>query len=84
MDIDGGNDTANQRRRGNAIGVELLQSGDCPASHARYGSIGARFLLFCEGRNPGGFILLVFVDESEWPHPKDPDGFTVWAAIATL
>ena len=26
--------------------------------------------------------MLVFVDESEWPRPKDPDGFTVWAAIA--
>ncbi len=24
----------------------------------------------------------VFVDESEWPRPKDPEGFTVWAAIA--
>ena len=24
----------------------------------------------------------VFIDESEWPRPKDPDGFTVWAAIA--
>lgn len=26
--------------------------------------------------------MLVFVDESEWPRPKDPSGFTVWAAIA--
>lgn len=26
--------------------------------------------------------MLVFVDESEWPRPKDPAGFTVWAAIA--
>ncbi len=25
---------------------------------------------------------MVFVDESEWPRPKDPSGFTVWAAIA--
>lgn len=24
----------------------------------------------------------VFVDESEWPRPKAPNGFTVWAAIA--
>ena len=24
----------------------------------------------------------VFIDESEWPRPKDPDGFTVWGAIA--
>ena len=26
--------------------------------------------------------MLVFVDESGWPRPKDPSGFTVWAAIA--
>ena len=26
--------------------------------------------------------MLVFVDESEWPYPKHPDGFTVWGAIA--
>lgn len=26
--------------------------------------------------------MLVFVDESEWPRPKDPNGFTVWGAIA--
>lgn len=26
--------------------------------------------------------VLVFVDESEWPRPKDPSGFTVWGAIA--
>ncbi len=26
--------------------------------------------------------MLVFVDESEWPRPKDPSGFTVWGAIA--
>ena len=25
---------------------------------------------------------MVFVDESEWPRPKDPSGFTVWGAIA--
>ena len=24
----------------------------------------------------------IFVDESEWPRPKAPDGFTVWAAVA--
>ena len=24
----------------------------------------------------------IFVDESEWPRPKDPNGFTVWAGIA--
>lgn len=26
--------------------------------------------------------MLIFVDESEWPRPKDPTGFTVWAAVA--
>lgn len=26
--------------------------------------------------------MLIFVDESEWPRPKDPSGFTVWGAIA--
>jgi hypothetical protein len=26
--------------------------------------------------------MLVFVDESEWPRPKAPDGYTVWGAIA--
>jgi hypothetical protein len=26
--------------------------------------------------------MLVFVDESEWPSPKRPDGYTVWAAVA--
>ena len=26
--------------------------------------------------------MLVFVDESEWPRPKDPEGFTVWDAVA--
>jgi hypothetical protein len=26
--------------------------------------------------------MLIFVDESEWPHPKAPDGYTVWGAIA--
>ncbi len=26
--------------------------------------------------------VLIFVDESEWPRPKDPSGFTVWGAIA--
>ena len=26
--------------------------------------------------------MLVFVDESEWPRPKDPSGFTVWGCIA--
>lgn len=26
--------------------------------------------------------MLIFVDESEWPRPKDPAGFTVWAAVA--
>lgn len=26
--------------------------------------------------------MLVFVDESEWPHPKALDGYTVWGAVA--
>lgn len=26
--------------------------------------------------------MLVFVDESEWPRPKDPAGYTVWGAVA--
>ena len=26
--------------------------------------------------------MLAFVDESEWPRPKDPNGFTVWGCIA--
>ena len=26
--------------------------------------------------------MLVFIDESEWPRPKDPRGFTVWGAVA--
>ena len=26
--------------------------------------------------------MLIFVDESEWPHPKAPDGYTVWGAVA--
>jgi hypothetical protein len=26
--------------------------------------------------------MLVFVDESEWPRPKAPEGYTVWGAIA--
>jgi hypothetical protein len=26
-------------------------------------------------------IMLVFVDESEWPTPKNPEGYTVWGAI---
>lgn len=26
--------------------------------------------------------MLVFVDESEWPAPKTPEGYTVWAAVA--
>ena len=30
----------------------------------------------------GSACVLVFVDESEWPRPKDPDGFTVWGCIA--
>ena len=25
--------------------------------------------------------MLIFVDESEWPHPRTPGGFTVWAAV---
>lgn len=26
--------------------------------------------------------MLIFVDESEWPKPSAPDGYTVWAAVA--
>ena len=26
--------------------------------------------------------MLIFVDESEWPRPKSPGGYTVWAAVA--
>ena len=26
--------------------------------------------------------MMVFVDESEWPRPKSPGGYTVWAGIA--
>ena len=26
--------------------------------------------------------MLIFVDESEWPHPHAPDGYTVWGAVA--
>ncbi len=26
--------------------------------------------------------MLIFVDESEWPHPKAPYGYTVWGAVA--
>ena len=25
--------------------------------------------------------MLVFVDESEWPRPKTPGGYTVWAGV---
>ena len=26
--------------------------------------------------------MLIFVDESEWPRPKSPGGYTVWAGVA--
>ena len=26
--------------------------------------------------------MLIFVDESEWPRPKAPNGYTVWGAVA--
>jgi len=26
--------------------------------------------------------MIIFVDESEWPHPKAPNGYTVWGAVA--
>ena len=26
--------------------------------------------------------MLIFVDESEWPKPSSPEGYTVWAAVA--
>ena len=35
-----------------------------------------------EIRAIGGWSVLVFVDESEWPRPKAANGFTVWGAIA--
>ena len=27
-------------------------------------------------------MMLIFVDESEWPRPKSPGGYTVWAGVA--
>ena len=27
--------------------------------------------------------MLIFVDESEWPRPKSPGGYTVWAGVAS-
>lgn len=27
-------------------------------------------------------VMMVFVDEPEWPRPKTPAGYTVWAGVA--